>query len=75
MASTQRKVAQRRQLRDNGYKQLEVWLPRNVVERIDEMKDTLGAESRNEVLLRLIEGTLGENRLPADRAQLELRMQ
>ena len=75
MATTEQKLAQRKQLREEGFKQLEVWLPRYVVERLDEMKDTIGVDSRNEVLLRLIEGTLGEKRLPANSAQLELRMQ
>ncbi|WP_228244170.1 hypothetical protein [Porphyrobacter sp. GA68] len=75
MAAIDRKHELRRRLRDNGFKQLEVWLPRATVERIDEIKDQLGAESRNEVLLRLIQGTLGDTRLPADASQLELLMQ
>lgn len=75
MASTAQKQEKRKELRKQGFKQLEVWLPDNVVRRIDEMKNTIGVDSRNEVLLRLIEGGIGDDRLPAKRAKLEARAQ
>ena len=74
MASAQQKRQQRSQLRDQGYKFLEVCLPIQTVDRIDRLKTALGAESRNEVLLHIIQGTLSAERLPADSAQLELGM-
>ena len=75
MASAQQKRQQRSQLRDQGFKFLEVCLPSQTVERIDRLKTALGAESRNEVLLHLIHGTLDDASLPADSAKMELGMQ
>ncbi|MEP3145524.1 hypothetical protein [Qipengyuania citrea] len=75
MASKLQKRERRGELRAQGLKQLEVWLPDDIVKHIDEMKTTIGADSRNEVLLRLIEGGMGKARLPASRSKLEARAQ
>ena len=75
MATKEKRKQIRQELRDKGFRQLEVWLPYNVVDEIDELKVSTGAVTRNEVVLRLIEGGLGKGRLPATGAKLAANTQ
>lgn len=65
------KAAQRQRLRDQGLKQLEVWLPEPLIAKIDEMKDQ-GFQSRDAVLMSLIAGTIEEKRPLRSTDQLAL---
>lgn len=74
MADTLQKGIQRKRRRLEGMRQLEVWLPQDAVRKLDIMKDSMGADSRNEVLLRLLSNTLVAEATAHSTDQLELNM-
>lgn len=52
-----RKADQRSRRRSQGFKPLEIWLPKAMIAKIDEMK-TEDLNSRNAVIMAMIEETL-----------------
>lgn len=55
--SQNRKAAQRKRLREEGFKPLEVWLPEGMIRKLDEMK-TGEMASRDAVIMALVADTL-----------------
>lgn len=66
-----RKAAMRQRMRAEGLKQLEVWLPAPMIEKIDAIKEQ-GFPSRNAVLLSLITNMIEEKRPARSSDQLAL---
>jgi hypothetical protein len=65
------KAAERQRRREQGLKQLEVWLPEQLIAKIDEIKDR-GFHSRDAVLMSLIAGTIEERKPARSTDQLAL---
>jgi len=55
--SSDRKKEQRRRRRAEGFRPLEIWLPSEIIEKLDAMK-TGAACSREAVILALVEDTV-----------------
>lgn len=71
VAADTRKAALRARMRAEGMKQLEVWLPAAMVEKIDDIKRS-GYPSRDAVLMSLIANTIEEKKPGRSRDQLAL---
>lgn len=56
-----RKADQRARMRRAGYRPLELWLPTQLIERIDRLK-TEELSSRDAVIMAIIQDTLSEQR-------------
>lgn len=67
----QQKRLQRQRRRAEGYKPLELWLPSDLIEKIDSMKNDQIA-SRDAVIMALLQDTLTNARPSASRDQLML---
>ncbi|MEM6409953.1 MAG: hypothetical protein AAF683_00290 [Pseudomonadota bacterium] len=59
--SQTRKAAQRKRRREEGYKPLEIWLPQDMIAKLDAMK-TGEMSSRDAVIMALVEDTLDVQR-------------
>lgn len=71
LLASERKAEQRRRRRAEGMKPLEVWLPEQLIRKIDELK-TEEIQSRDAVIMALIAGTLNEARSKRSGEQLAL---
>ncbi|WP_073977797.1 hypothetical protein [Erythrobacter donghaensis] len=66
-----RKADQRSRRRSQGFKPLEIWLPKALIARIDEMK-TEDLSSRDAVIMAMIEESLRVERPSKAKEQLML---
>ena len=58
-SSAEKKKRNREARKARGFSQLEVWLPTEELAEIDRLKDCLGYDSRNDVILWLFDKTAG----------------
>ena len=69
--SQTRKERQREKRRNEGYRPLEIWLPQDMIAKLDAMK-TGERASRDAVIMALVEDTLDLKRPARTRDQLAL---
>jgi metal-responsive CopG/Arc/MetJ family transcriptional regulator len=69
--SQTRKERQREKRRNEGYRPLEIWLPQDMIAKLDAMK-TGEMSSRDAVIMALVEDTLDLKRPVRTRDQLAL---
>lgn len=67
-----RRTNHRQKLRDQGFRPLEVWLPTDMIEQIDSMKDT--GQGRDAVIGKLLAATLNSARTAGNPNQLQLAL-